>query len=127
MINSLYNLFAVAPKACEHSFFGLVPWYHYLKSSDFTGCNINSNFQILPGKGMPTDLPLILVAIVDDLLRVAGIVALAFIIYGAFQFVTSQGNSENAAKAQTTIINALIGLAVAITAIAFVSFLGKNI
>jgi hypothetical protein len=126
-MSHLLTLFAIAPRACEHDFFGLVPWYHYLPSTDFTTCNVNSNFHFLPGNGVSTDIPLILVAVVDDLLRVAGLVAVAFIIYGAFGLVTSQGNPDDASKAQKTIINSLIGLAIAITAIAFVGFLGNNI
>lgn len=106
-------------------FFGLHSWYYYLPKADFDGCNIK-NFQFLPSGGT-SDVPLVLLAIVDDLLRIAGMVAVAFVIYGAFMYVTSQGNSEQAGRAQGTIINALIGTAVAVTAAVFVDFLGKSL
>lgn len=123
---SLLTNFA-APADCSHTFFGLRPWYHYLPDSRFNGCDIKS-FNIFPGgNGQPSDVPLVLLAVIDDLLRLAGIVAVAFIIVGAIQMIISQGNPEDRGKAQSTIINALIGLAVAIVAASFVSFIGNRL
>jgi len=131
MIERLF-IFATAPSNCEHQFFGLIPWYHYLPADDFGGkaslgaCNINSKFSFVPTSGSG-DIPLILLAVIDDLLRVAGIVAIGFVIYGAIQYIASQGSPDATAKAQSTIINALIGLAIAIVSITFVSFLGRSL
>ena len=94
-----------------------------IRDSSYPDCSIKS-FKFL---GSSSDMPLILLAVVDDLLRIAGIVAVGFVIYGAFQFIASQGNPEGTAKAQSTVINALLGLAVAIAAITFVSFLGDKL
>jgi heme/copper-type cytochrome/quinol oxidase subunit 2 len=66
-------------------------------------------------------------AVVDDLLQIAGLVALAFVIVGAVKFITSEGNSDNAANARTTIINSLAGLAVCIVATVLVNFIGTSI
>lgn len=112
---------------CNGGFFGLHSWYYYLPKSDLDSgtCNIR-HFNILPGAS-GSDLPLILLAIVDDLLRIAGLVAIGFVIVGAIRYTTSQGNPEDTAKAQSTIINALIGLALAITAVGIVSFLGSRL
>jgi hypothetical protein len=106
-------------------FFGLLPWYYYLPSSDLDAptCSIR-NFNFL---GSHSDLPLVLLAIVDDLLRIAGLVAIAFVIVGAIRYTTSQGNPDDTAKAQSTIINALIGLAFATVAVGIVSFLGAKL
>jgi hypothetical protein len=132
MIDQLISLFATAPSGCSHPFFGLIPWFKYLKSSDFGGkglknCDINSNFTILPGNNQSTDIPSILLAVIDDLLRLAGLIAVAFVIYGAIKFITSQGSADGVANAQATVINALIGLAIAIVAITFVGFIGNSI
>jgi len=113
-------------------FLGLHTWYYYLPSSDFGGtgygtCDLNSNFTFLPSGGAKSDLPLILLAVVDDLLMIAGVVAVAFVLIGAFKYVASQGNPEQTAQAQSTIINALLGTAIAITAAAFVNFLGQKL
>jgi hypothetical protein len=133
MFTQLISLFANAPSSCEKKFFDLWPWFHYLSSNDFGPnkanhslgkCDINNNFNIIGGS---SDLPLILLAIIDDLLRIAGMIAVGFVIYGAFKYVASQGSPENVANAQGTIINALIGLAISIAAVAFVGFLGKQL
>lgn len=129
MIPQLLTNFAAACQA--PSFFGLVPWYAYLPSNDFdsssTACSI-TNFQVLPQPGSPpSDIPLVLLAVVDDLLRIAGLIAVGFVIYGAIQYMTSQGNPDQTSKAQSTILNALIGLVIAITAVVFVSFLGNSL
>ena len=72
-----------------------------------------------------SDLPLVLLAVVDDLLRIAGLVAVVFVIVGGIQYTTSQGNPDATAKAQSTVLNALIGLVIALFAVAFVTYLGK--
>jgi len=127
MILQQLFLFATADPRCEKSFFGLVPWYHYLPSTNFNGypdCSIK-NFNFFSGN--TSDIPLVLVAVVDDLLRIAGIVAVAFVVYGAIQFIASQGNPEQTARAQSTVTNSLIGLAIAVVSVAFVSFLGSKL
>lgn len=126
MINTPLSILAV--DACQKAgdFFGLVPWYHYLKPSSFNGCDIKT-FTLLPGSGQTSDVPLVLMAVIDDLLRIAGMVAIAFVIVGAFRYVTSQGNPEQTAQAQSTIINALIGTAIAVVSVVFVSFLGSQL
>jgi hypothetical protein len=106
---------------CKHQFFGLVPWYKYLTIDPKT-CDIQ-NFSLLDSK----DISLVLLAVIDDLLRLAGLLAVGFIIYGAIQYITSQGSPEATAKAQSTIINALIGLAIAMLAVGIVSFIGSQL
>jgi hypothetical protein len=80
-----------------------------------------------PGSNSPGDIPLILLAVVDDLLHVAGLVAVAYVLYGGFQYVSSQGQSDKTARAQNTIIDALVGVAIAVVAISVVSFLGNKL
>jgi len=74
-----------------------------------------------------SDISLILLAIVDDLLRIAGIVAIAMVLYSSVKFITSQGEPEAVVKARSSIINALIGAAISIIAIGVVSFIGAKL
>jgi hypothetical protein len=46
-----------------------------------------------------------------------------FILWGGFQFLTSQGSPDVAAKARQTILNAAIGLGISVGAIAVVNFI----
>lgn len=118
----LLNLLAVFPKECEKTFLGLKPWYHYLEGDKAT-CEVK-NFNVLPPN---SDLPLIFLAIIDDLLRIAGMVAVAFVIVGAINLITSDGAPDKAAKARETVINALLGLAIVLVSVAFVTFLGNRL
>lgn len=132
--------------SCKKDFFGLEPWYQYIgvelvpngaSSPPYGSCQIKCFNVFDQGKqvGEPTntcgqtksDIPLILLAVVDDLLRIAGIAAVAFVIYGAFEYIGSQGNSEVTARAQSIVINALIGLAVAMIAVVAVNFIGNKL
>jgi len=119
----------VATDACDKSgdFFGLLPWYHYLPAKqDFSGCDL-INFNFLPSSTQASDVPLVMLAVIDDLLRIAGIVAVAFVVVGAVRYITSQGNPEQTAQAQSTVINALIGTAIAVAAATFVGFVGSRL
>ena len=126
----------VSATSCSSSFFGLKPWYQYIPKKEIGGdCNIKCfNVFTIPDSEKPndcgqraSDIPRVLLAVVDDLLRIAGLVALGFIIYAAFNFITSQGNPEDAAKARATAINALVGLIIAMIAVALVSFIGNRL
>lgn len=120
--DSIITTVAASP-ACQKPFFGLKNWYHYLDTN--AQCEI-VNFKFLPTDGR-SDLLLIGVALVDDLIRIAGLVAIGYVIYGGILYVTSQGSPDQTSKAQNTIQNALIGLAVAVLAVAAVSFIGNRI
>ena len=69
---SLLNVIATATAngACkaEPDFFGLVPWYHYLNVGlDVHGkCTVVS-FTVVNG-ATPSDIPLVLLAVIDDCL-----------------------------------------------------------
>ncbi len=68
---------------------------------------------------------LIGMAIFDDMLRVAGMVAFIYVLYGGIRYLTSQGEPENTRAALSTIINALIGTAIAVVAAVAVSFIAS--
>lgn len=113
---------------CVHTFLGLEPWYQYIqdKIGPAPDCDI-TNFNIFPTSGNPSDVPLILAAVVDDLLRVAGLIAFFFVIYGGIKFMTSEGNPEHTASARSTVINALVGLVICIVAASLVNFVGTKL
>ena len=134
VITHIVNIFsAIESTACDpnKTFFGLPVWYKYINTSagpnrtcDFSGFS----FFTKPGGAFdPSNIFLILLAILDDLLVLAGVVAVGFVIYGAVQFMVGQGEPERMKKAQGTIPNAVIGLVIAIVAAALVNFLGTSL
>lgn len=126
----------LAASCSRTTFFGLVPWYNYLtlndkKITDENGkvayvCETNFNF-LGNDKGSKSTVPLVLLAVIDDLLRIAGLVTIFYIITGGIKYITSQGSSDETAKAQSTITNALIGLAISLVAVGIVTFIGNTL
>lgn len=110
----------------QDTILGIPPWYTYLEGEEI---------QQLDSSGSPktetacqpvvrtrTDLALIMAAILTILIRVAGIAAFIFLLYGGFMYLTSNGNPENVKNAGTTLLNAAIGLAIAISGTVLVNF-----
>jgi len=56
-------------------------------------------------------------------LEVAGLIAVAFIIYGGFRYITSAGNEEAAESGKNTLTNAIIGLVIIILSYVIVAVL----
>jgi heme/copper-type cytochrome/quinol oxidase subunit 2 len=52
--------------------------------------------------------------IIQIILAVVGLIAVAFLIWGGFRYITSAGNDEVAEEGKKTIQNAIIGLVVII-------------
>lgn len=123
MIIDLLSQFAAG--CAQHAFFVLPTWYKYLvmagKMEVVNGrCAVVTNFAV-------PDLSLVLLAILDIVLRLAGLVAVAYVMYGGFQFITSQGDPEGSKHARQTIFNALIGLLISLFATVLVGFIGTRI
>lgn len=56
----------------------------------------------------------------------AGFIAVGFIIYGGFQYILSSGDPSGIKKAKETIVNAVIGLVIAMLAFGIVNFLSGS-
>jgi hypothetical protein len=118
--------------ACgKPTFLGVLkPWYQYmtLAPDKTTGVCQVTNFDN-PDQVLGAQSPFLLIglAVVDDLIRIAALVAVGYVIYGGIQYVTSQGSPDATSKAQQTIINALIGVVLAILAAAIVAFIGGKL
>ena len=126
MLGGLLAHFAAGSGNCaDQGFLGLWPWYHYLQvSPDASGACSVTNFTLL---GSHSSILLILLALVDDLLRIAGVLAVGFVIYAGVKYITSQGDPAETARAQSTLISSLAGLAIALVAVAVVSFIGNQV
>ena len=58
----------------------------------------------------------VLIRIINFGLSIAAVVAIAFLVYGGFQYMTAGLSEKNAEKGKKTILNALIGLSIIILA-----------
>lgn len=126
MLSLISTHFAAVEAACKsNNFFGFPHWYEYLDVKQVT-IGAQKSCQVVDF-AIPGDITLVALAILDMLLRLAGMVAVGFVIYGAIQYVTSQGEPDGVKRAQNTVINALVGLVIALVAAAIVSFVGDRL
>lgn len=98
------------------------PWYDGLTDGS---CNIKS-------PGSDTDKQAwfvwrIVLNVIDDLLQIVGYVAVGYIMYGGFLMMTSIGSPDKAARAQNTILSAVVGLVITLLSIAIVNLISSTI
>lgn len=128
MLLSLLQSFAAG---CNINYFlGIPPWYKYLVDAgrmtvnkDTNVCELSGNFQWQNGG----DITLVMLGVLDIMLRIGALVAIGFIIYGGISYITSDGQPDKTKEAQSTVINALVGLVIALIATTAVSFIGRAI
>lgn len=101
-------------------FFGFPTWYKYLPGQT----DLIDPAKCVPKIDSFNQLPAIGLAVVDILLHIAGIIAVAFVMYGAFLYVTSRGEPEQISNAKSTLLNAIIGLVIVLIAIGSITFIG---
>ncbi len=73
------------------------------------------------------DLPGTIIVIVNYVLVLVGIFALAFLVYGGFLYITSRGEADQVTTAKQIIINAVIGIVVVGVSAAIVNFVVAGI
>ncbi|MDB4939779.1 MAG: hypothetical protein JWO40_204 [Candidatus Doudnabacteria bacterium] len=72
------------------------------------------------------DITGIILVVLRYVIGLAGLIALVFLVFGGFRYITSAGNEETAGKGRKTILNALIGLAIVILSYVIISVVSKT-
>ncbi len=67
------------------------------------------------------DIKGLILQIITYAIGIAGLVSIAFIVIGGFQYIMSQGNDETSKKAAQTLTYAVIGLIVVMASYAIVN------
>lgn len=75
-----------------------------------------------PGTGTSSNFQTLLVAILNSIIGIIGLVAVIFVITGGVQYITSSGDAGKALKAKNTILYASIGIAICALAFAIVNW-----
>jgi len=100
--------------------FGIPTWYRYLPTT--SKCEVKD--KDLNSK---TVFPLIILGAIDIALWLAGLLAVFMILWGGYKFILSDGNPDQIAGARKTILNAVIGLVIAIFAAQVVKFIASRL
>lgn len=130
ILSSLPRYFAQTFTECtvKQDVYGIPTWYKYLQgyTDPFGGaCTPFAGQSFDPTK--LNSLAAIGIAVIEILLRLVAFVTIAFVAYGGFQYLISQGESDKVQTAKNTILNAFIGLAIAMIATVLVNFIGKTL
>jgi len=100
----------------DSSFLGFPTWYRGLckKGTD--------EIEDFADKEPSTLIFTIALNVLDILLRVVGLLAVGFVVWGGVQYVISNGEPDKAKKALDTILKAGIGMAIAMMSAIIVGF-----
>lgn len=103
---------SVLATTCERSFLGMRPWH--------AGINKDPNTCAILNPQNDTEMNLmfwqIALNVLADMMVVVGYLAIGFLIYGGFLYMMSNGDSARINKGKSTIVSAIIGVAIAILA-----------
>lgn len=121
MINWLTSQVTNFAAACGGgSFFGFPTWHKYLDGTKTTVDGVDVCTPKFSGVG---DVWSIGLAVLEILLRIAILAAIAYVMMGGLKYITARGNPDKLDNAKTSIIDAITGLVIAIVATAVVSFI----
>lgn len=118
---------------CDGRLLGIPPWYRGLTVSS-KDCNIKmptasggTSADDATSKTLGGFIWTIVLNVIEMALVLAVYVAVALILYGGFLFMTGGGNPAAVEKGRKTILNAVIGLIIAMGAIAVTNFIFRII
>ena len=115
---AVMNSLVAEAKDCNQSsyVFGLPTWYRGLT----TGANCEMKKISEKGEAGSVTIQTFIWQVVgnifDMIFRLAGVIAVGFIVWAGFQYMLALGNSGQLANAKTTLINAIIGLIITLLA-----------
>ena len=117
MITELLLQIKIFAAGCDNNFFGFPTWHKYLSEENSPGYACTKKLNSL------SDIWLIALAMAEILLRVVIFIAIIYVLIGGFKYITSRSNPEKTQSAKNTVLDALIGLVIAIVATAVIAFI----
>lgn len=108
----------------ERTFLGFPTWYHYLDGERIEAPNNLGGCR--PYLHSARDVWLIGAAVFEILLRLSGIAAVIFVIWGGYQYIFSQGQPDRVSNAKSILANAITGLILVIFTTRIVGFIASR-
>lgn len=110
---------------CASSFLGFPTWFDGLPRKPGT-CDIGLKEDAVQSD-VSTFIFTIVLNVIEIALRLIGFVAVGFIIYGGFKYLTSAGSADRITSGRKIIQNAVIGLVISFFSVAIVNLIASNI
>lgn len=111
---------SVSAKDCEARVLGIPPWYRGLTNNNGSTCDLKGPNDV---GGIGNYIWKIVLNGIEMAIVIAAYVTIFFILYGGFLFITGGDKPGQVEKARTTILNAVIGLIIAMAAIALTNLI----
>lgn len=108
-----------APCKSEVKILTIDPWYHNICAAGTNEIEFDDNPSVTVGQ--------IGINVLSIALQIAGYIAVGFVIWGGLKYILAAGDSGKLASAKNIIQNALIGLLIALSAVAILNFIQSNI
>lgn len=112
--------------ACDAYLLTMPAWYNGLTTGNGDNCTIQ-NPGDLGEDGLSKFIWTVALNIIEMILHIVGYIAVGFIIFGGFKYMTSAGSPDGMVKARKTITNAIVGLLISIFSIALVNVISGAI
>lgn len=105
--------------ANEPKILTIEPWYHDLCKAGTNDVEVGSNPAEFAGQ--------VAINLLSIALQLAGYLAVGFVIWGGIKYILAAGDPGKLSSAKTIIQNALIGLLLALSAVAILNLITSNI
>ena len=96
-----------------------------MEENGIQNSSLQRGIESMHAEGMPSQIVGVdgtLSNVINTILYVAGVVAVAMLIFGGIRFMVSRGDKDKVQKAKNTVIYAIIGLILVIFSYAIVNF-----
>jgi hypothetical protein len=91
-------------------------WNRGLECDQYGAVNVKN-------EGIPRVVWTIALNVVEILLQVAGLLAVVMILVSAFKYLTNGGDEQKIAAAKTSLLQAIVGLAIALISVTAINFI----
>ena len=106
---------AAAAPGCEGRVLGIPPWYRGITNENPPTCDLKTPDDV---GGISSFIWLIVLNIIEMAVVIVAYIAVFFLLYGGFQYIIGGANPSQLESAKKTITNAVVGLIIAMAAIA---------
>jgi hypothetical protein len=89
------------------------PWFNHICTGSGSSTEIKSPVDV---GGLAPFIWIIVLNVLAILLQLVGYLSVGFIIWGGFKYILAQGEPSSLVAARQTVLNAVIGLVIAILA-----------
>ena len=113
LLSGLFPVFTTLPSYADEPTTNVCSLNVPQSVKDANGCNNKTDSDTLPS---------VVIAIINAVIGMLGLVAVVFIIIGGISYMTSSGETAKVEKAKKTILYAVIGLIVCALAFIIVNF-----